>query len=98
MLRTAGFIGAAALAGLVTVLAPASANAATGSLGINSRIVGNPSGCIQVNGSPLMANSVANYTDRDATVFSNADCTGDVTGTVPAGAVGAANGASIQIG
>lgn len=87
-LRIAGVLGAAAVAGMVAVLVPATAGASTGTLVSNGRVLVNPSGCVRILLTDLDTTIVTNSTDQDATFYASIDCSGDPIGTVAAGAAG----------
>ncbi|MET9486752.1 MULTISPECIES: hypothetical protein [unclassified Nocardia] len=85
-LRIAGLLGAAAVAGMVAVLAPGTAGAATGTLVENGRVLVDPTGCVRIKLTDESSTVVANSTDQDATFYASGDCSGDPIGTVAAGA------------
>ncbi|MGW4249552.1 hypothetical protein [Nocardia sp. NPDC004722] len=87
-LRIAGVLGAAAVAGMVAVLVPGTAQAANGILVSNGRVLVNPTGCVRIALTDLDTTTVSNTTDQDATFYASIDCSGDPIGTVAAGADG----------
>ncbi|NKY51511.1 hypothetical protein [Nocardia vermiculata] len=90
MVRTARTLSVGVALAAMAVLGSGAAQAATGSLGINENMQGNPHGCYAVEGDPAAPNTIANYTDREAVTFNSPDCTGASAGTIPAGAIGVA--------
>ncbi|MFI9506218.1 hypothetical protein [Nocardia sp. NPDC052566] len=90
MLRTAGFLGAAAAAAMISVLAPGTAHAAVGSVAVGPKFIVNPSGCVNTEGSSLLPSPLGNYTDQVVTVYTGRDCTGTVAQTIQPDGIGTA--------
>ncbi|ASF06786.1 hypothetical protein NBRGN_091_00850 [Nocardia brasiliensis NBRC 14402] len=90
MFRTAGFVGAVALAGAVGFLAPGTAQAATGTVTINNTAHDNPVGCIKAedNFYTTLQISVGNATDRAIKAYASGDCSGASFGEVPPATIG----------
>ncbi|MQY27929.1 hypothetical protein [Nocardia aurantia] len=96
MFRTAGFAAAVVAAGAVSVLAAGPSQAADGSVSINGKVYGNPTGCIDTGNS--FQTIVGNSTDKVVEVHSGRHCTGPVVGTVdPAGITMVPNGSLLIV-
>ncbi|AYF76162.1 hypothetical protein D7D52_22585 [Nocardia yunnanensis] len=76
------------MAGTVAVLVPGTAQAATGTLVSNGRVLVNPTGCVRIKLTDEDTTVVSNGTDQTATFYASIDCSGDPIGTVAAGADG----------
>ncbi|BDT99413.1 MULTISPECIES: hypothetical protein [Nocardia] len=90
MIRTAGFVGALALAGAAAMLSAGTAQAAVGTLGINGELHADPVGCLNTDGTfyTTFQITVVNSTDRAVTLYSGRDCTGSVVGELPVEKIG----------
>jgi len=82
MRRISTLLGTAALAAVMAVAVPGSAQAATGDLQVGFAVHHNPSGCYNSDIFPLI---VGNETNETATVYDQPDCQGNVIGTVAPG-------------
>ncbi|MGK8522719.1 hypothetical protein ACRS6B_14670 [Nocardia asteroides] len=85
MIRTAGFVGALALAGAAAMLSAGTAQAAVGTVTINGEPHVDPVGCLNTDGTfyTTFQITVGNGTDRAITFYSGRDCTGSVLGELP---------------
>lgn len=81
MRRAATVLASLAMAG-ASLLLPGSAQAANGTLIVNTVRLTNPHGCYNASPQPV---SVRNHTGSVATVYSATDCRGDVLGVVVSG-------------
>lgn len=101
MIRTAGFVGALALAGAAAVLSAGTAQAAVGTVTINGEPHVDPVGCLNTDGTffSTLQVTVGNGTDRPITLHSGRDCTGTVLGELPVEKLGyLPKGSSISVG
>ncbi|MEV7941700.1 hypothetical protein AB0O82_36955 [Kitasatospora sp. NPDC088264] len=95
MRRISKALGAVALAAVVAVAVPGSAQAATGQLRVGFKSHNNPSGCY---GSDIWPLIVENRTDKPAQVYDQPGCAGSVIAVVPPGESGTFEfGASVKI-
>ena len=90
MIRTAGFVGALALAGAAALLSAGTAQAAVGIMTINGEQRIDPVGCFNTDSTfyTTFQITVVNSTDRAITLHSGRDCTGSVIGELPAERIG----------
>ncbi|GAA5052597.1 hypothetical protein [Nocardia callitridis] len=90
MIRTAGFVGALAVAGAVAMLAPGTANAVTGIVGLNGEAHQDPTGCLLADNTLLTTFqiTVSNETDTPLPLFASGDCSGDPIGQLEPGRLG----------
>ncbi|MER8104597.1 hypothetical protein [Kitasatospora sp. NPDC094016] len=95
MRRISKALGAVALAAMVAVAVPGSAQAATGQLRVGFKSYNNPSGCYRSDIWPLV---VENRTDQPAQVYDQPGCSGSVIAVVAPGETGTYEfGASVKI-
>ncbi|ONM50121.1 hypothetical protein [Nocardia donostiensis] len=90
MFRTAGMVGALAVAGTVGLLAAGTASAAPGGLNLNGEVHTDPVGCYNTGDHffNTLQTTVTNGTDRDITLYAGPDCAGQVLGVLPPNKIG----------
>ncbi|MBF6167185.1 hypothetical protein IU486_20875 [Streptomyces gardneri] len=89
MIRTAGFVGALALAGAAAMLSAGTAQAAVGTVTINGERYEDPVGCLNTDHTTtLLQSTIGNSTDRAVTFYSGRDCTGSVLGELQVATLG----------